>query len=1058
MSERPKRKAPYYEHAPNRPALPPELWQRIFGFASSLDKLLDVDLVGSEFPHGTVKGKDRLKGLRGSLMTRARIITLQWTKRIIPLITRLTTLNNTTRSSTGAVFVGPRLASYVKRLDVIGCIAPALEAELCQNLMRLFSNVQILTIAAHFLPGDVPCGLRVHLSLLPLPSPSQRQPEDPSQSLQALVWYTHYNWETIAVEDLNDLLQTTPNLRVLRWHINEVVLSSLDKSAAKGDPAAFKAKLPYLHTLRLPCDALLDPWLLSQEYPSLTKLTCIPNGKTPFYSQSGRDGWKNFIQHHGRELKHLELQLQRSSSSNIRTFELIRQHCPNVIRIDVFVLWWTSLPLNLSLPSSVTTLGISVNSYYSDGDPQLGYTHLLEVIEELDAPGLQVVQLLAKVGLYDLRRHNLWDKMRTSLAKRDVAIQDHAGSVFVKSGLPSSQGSTGSSKGKERAVERFSVEPESPARDDRLWVDIHEPRTEAELAVHMKKVEDVRRWFQEAFEGGPSGKLVKYRRILALTGPAGTGKTATIRVLARELGFEIMEWRSSIAENTMGVRDGFPGDKSSWMDSDVEYESLFTKFQTFLQRASSCRSLFASTTGLTQSQSTSSKGSRHIILLEDLPNILHEQTQAQFHAALESLVRSENTYPPIPIVIIVSDAGVRGEANEERMTSGYGWSRDRDGVVDIRTVLPKSLLNGPYATAIGFNPIAPTLMKRALQTIVNTQFAGRSGAPSKEILDAVVESSNGDIRSALMALQFACIGDDSKSGGRRKKSTMSTAVLEVVTRREQSLALFHLIGKVLYNKRKGDPPSASMSAKAKQKEQELDALIKDPPKLPLHLQEHERRASRVDVDSLYTDSSIDSSLFSLYIQQNYPQFCNEVDECGDIAEWLSWVDSNGGEAWYQGNPYRFHIVAMGTLHSLPSPVARRSQTVTKPDFFEVLNSEKQAWDSIRDTQSWLVGQKVQGNTWSVGGWNRQDVAVELGGVLKALDSCGLPRTKPPKSHRTFSSLPFSRDNTSSRSKALSPDDVEMEYALEEEGERGTAALKVGESAGGWLESDDIEEF
>jgi cell cycle checkpoint protein len=108
-------------------------------------------------------------------------------------------------------------------------------------------------------------------------------------------------------------------------------------------------------------------------------------------------------------------------------------------------------------------------------------------------------------------------------------------------------------------------------------------------------VEDVRRWFVEAFEGGPSGKLRKYRvsrsillllhslarqsallpppykscsqspsshtkidslsnslhpkqRILALTGPAGTAKTATVRVLSRELGFEIVEWRNSMSE------------------------------------------------------------------------------------------------------------------------------------------------------------------------------------------------------------------------------------------------------------------------------------------------------------------------------------------------------------------------------------------------------------------------------------------------------------------------------------------------------------------------------
>jgi hypothetical protein len=34
---------------------------------------------------------------------------------------------------------------------------------------------------------------------------------------------------------------------------------------------------------------------------------------------------------------------------------------------------------------------------------------------------------------------------------------------------------------------------------------------QAELAVHIKKVDDVRRWLLEAFEGGPAGTLVKYR-------------------------------------------------------------------------------------------------------------------------------------------------------------------------------------------------------------------------------------------------------------------------------------------------------------------------------------------------------------------------------------------------------------------------------------------------------------------------------------------------------------------------------------------------------------------
>ena len=47
---------------------------------------------------------------------------------------------------------------------------------------------------------------------------------------------------------------------------------------------------------------------------------------------------------------------------------------------------------------------------------------------------------------------------------------------------------------------------------------------------------------------------------------------------------------------------------------------------------------------------------------------------------------------------------------------------------------------------------------------------------------------------------------------------------------------------------KGDAPSASASAKDIQREKAIDAQLKDRLKLPVYLQEHERRTTRVDVD------------------------------------------------------------------------------------------------------------------------------------------------------------------------------------------------------------------
>lgn len=91
--------------------------------------------------------------------------------------------------------------------------------------------------------------------------------------------------------------------------------------------------------------------------------------------------------------------------------------------------------------------------------------------------------------------------------------------------------------------------------------------------------------------------------------------------------------------------------------------------------------------------------------------------------------------------------------------------------------------------------------------------------------------------------------------------------MEAVTRREQALHLFHLLGKVLYNKRpspsiyitnqsqlsllhsgKGDPPGSSATLKDKAREAELDAQLKEPSELPFWLSEHKRRPSRLSAD------------------------------------------------------------------------------------------------------------------------------------------------------------------------------------------------------------------
>jgi len=155
-------------------------------------------------------------------------------------------------------------------------------------------------------------------------------------------------------------------------------------------------------------------------------------------------------------------------------------------------------------------------------------------------------------------------------------------------------------------------------------------------------------------------------------------------------------------------------------------------------------------------------------------------------------------------------------------------------------------------------------MMKALQAIVNQHFQGNpSLRPTKNVLDMIVTCSRGDIRGAVMELQLSSLVD--KKPAKKGKKNNPIALLKLASQREQSLELFHLIGKVVYNKRmsqflfgtsipirvflgKGDPPSSSATKREKEQLRLLEKSIPNPDKLPTHLKLHERKASLVDVN------------------------------------------------------------------------------------------------------------------------------------------------------------------------------------------------------------------
>jgi Rad17 P-loop domain len=117
---------------------------------------------------------------------------------------------------------------------------------------------------------------------------------------------------------------------------------------------------------------------------------------------------------------------------------------------------------------------------------------------------------------------------------------------------------------------------------------------------------------------------------------------------------------------------------------------------------------------------------RRVFVVEDLPNMAHK---ASIHQVLESYINSSAAYP---LVLIISEI----QATDKN-----------DKSVSLRQFCPSSVLS--YAHQIIFNPIAKTILTKAINSLSDKEFRGarRKNRPSKGSIEGIVDSCNGDVFS-----------------------------------------------------------------------------------------------------------------------------------------------------------------------------------------------------------------------------------------------------------------------------------------------------------------------
>ncbi|GAC96375.1 hypothetical protein PHSY_003955 [Pseudozyma hubeiensis SY62] len=504
-----------------------------------------------------------------------------------------------------------------------------------------------------------------------------------------------------------------------------------------------------------------------------------------------------------------------------------------------------------------------------------------------------------------------------------------------------------------------------------LWSERLAPNSAEELAIHPKKATQVRTWLEEAFSSNPS--LLRPRKLLALTGPAGAGKSATIRALAAHLDFDLLEWQN---------------DQPSF-DANAPASSFAERFTDFLSKAAKFPTLdfqHEDAQGSTATLDTANR--RRAILLEDLPNLHHLPTKQLFQASLQHHIQQSTQltsrgFSNVPIILIVTESTPREDQDRWAGDAGATWKDRIASIMDTRTALGETIRKSPAYTEVRFNPVAPTIVLKGLKRAMEQ--SGRGGKVWLELLQAIAEDSNGDLRAAVNCLQFVGVkgvGEGVRMKGEEGRRRVRR-LIPLVSGRESSLALFHALGKVLYNKREGDAGDETRNARFATEDDSDDEARSDtentrlqerltramrsiiPPSddddevvqtLPDHLSHLFRRTSRVHPDQLWADLPVDASIFQLYLHQNFPQFTTEVEECESVLEEFSTADvlmplHEGYRFSTLSAYYGFLISVQGTLMGLPSPVKRQGQKLGKATWWDVQKKLRGIMHDVEDVKS-----------------------------------------------------------------------------------------------------------
>ncbi|KAJ7953153.1 cell cycle checkpoint protein RAD17 [Quillaja saponaria] len=442
-------------------------------------------------------------------------------------------------------------------------------------------------------------------------------------------------------------------------------------------------------------------------------------------------------------------------------------------------------------------------------------------------------------------------------------------------------------------------------RTEEQWVDKYKPHSLEELAVHKKKVEEVRMWFEERLR--PS-KDAFGNHVLVISGQAGVGKSTAINVIASHLGAKLYEWDTPTPE--------------IWQEHlhnsrlGVQYTSKLDEFENFVERIRKY--------GLIQSSCAKESEAPIILLIDDLPVTNGKLAFGRLKKCLHLLVHSAR----VPTAILVTN---------------YGNTDLADHSARCLEELQLSL-ESAGACKVAFNPVTTNSIKKVLVKISQLEQC----VVTAELIDLIAKASGGDIRHAITSLQFFFLKPElmhslslSSPPSISEENELELDNLgdgfSLQFSRDETLSLYHALGKFLHNKRETE----------KAKENDQDAFITGErlARLPLKMDAPEK---------VLCQAHGQPRPIADFLHENVLDFLSEeaIDDAWTVASYLG--DADLLLATFRGMVGRYNE-AENVLQSAAASVAVRGV------LFGNSHPLSSRWHAIRRPKLWQVEQTSLSN-------------------------------------------------------------------------------------------------